>query len=165
MTLGQMLAGELQHEAANTRKLLALIPANKADWKPHPKSFALGKLAMHVADMHSWIAMTVNTTELDFASGDHAPKPFTTAEDLTGVLDKHVADAMTALAAAPDEGMGEMWTLRMGETVILALPRAQMLRSMVFNHIVHHRAQLTVYLRLLDIPIPGLYGPSADEGR
>lgn len=162
MGMNQAFLGELEHEAAQTRRVLALVPANQADFKPHPKSFSLGKLAAHVADMHTWIAVTVNTTELDFANGYTVP-PFSTPEELTSRLDTIVAEAKAALAATNDEALGETWTLRAGDHVILAMPRAQCLRTMVFNHIVHHRAQLVVYLRLLDIPVPGLYGPSADE--
>lgn len=162
MGMNHGFLAELEHEAANTRKLLALVPADQADFKPHPKSFSLGKLAAHVADMHNWVAITVNTTELDFAKGYEIP-PFTTAEELTARLDTIVAEGKAALAATNDEALGETWTLRAGDHVLLAMPRAQCLRSMVFNHIIHHRAQLTVYLRLLDIPVPGLYGPSADE--
>ncbi len=162
MGMNHSFLAELEHEAANTRKVLALVPADKADYKPHAKSFSLGKLAAHVADMHGWVVITVNTTELDFAKGYEIP-PFTTPEDLTARLDAHVAEGKAALAATNDAALAETWTLRAGEHVLLSMPRMQCLRSMVFNHIVHHRAQLTVYLRMLDIPIPGLYGPSADE--
>jgi uncharacterized damage-inducible protein DinB len=162
MGMNHGFLAELEHEAANTRRVLALVPADQADFKPHPKSFSLGKLAAHVADMHNWVAATVNTTELDFAKGYETP-PFTTSEELTARLDKSVEDGKAALMATDDAALAETWTLRAGDHVLMAMPRTQMLRSMVLNHIVHHRAQLTVYLRLLDIPVPGLYGPSADE--
>ncbi len=162
MTIARALRAELQHEAANTRKIMALIPEDKPDWAPHPKSFTIGKLAVHTADMHRWVGVTVRQTELDFAAD--GPRPtFTTNADLLTMFDEAVADALVALDGVSDEDLQVPWTLRMGDHVILTLPRAQCLRSFVFNHIVHHRAQLTVYLRLLDIPIPGLYGPSADE--
>ncbi len=162
MGINQAFLGELEHEAAQTRRVLALVPADHADFKPHPKSFSLGKLAAHVADMHNWIAVTVNTTELDFAEGYEVP-PFTTTAELTSRFDTIVEEGKAALAATNDQALGETWTLRAGEQVFLAMPRVQCLRTMVFNHIVHHRAQLIVYLRLLDVPVPGLYGPSADE--
>ena len=162
MGMNHAFLGELEHEAAQTRRVLALVPADQADFKPHPKSFTLGKLASHVADMHTWIAITVNTTELDFAKG-YAIPPFSTPEELTSRLDSIVAEGKAALAATNDEALAETWTLRSGDQVFLAMPRIQCLRTMVFNHIVHHRAQIVVYLRLLDIPVPGLYGPSADE--
>lgn len=163
MGMNHAFLGELEHEAANTRKLLALVPADKADYKPHDKSFSLGDLAVHVAEMYSWIGMTVTTTELDFATFKYNPTPFSTADELTARLDGYVADAKEKLAATNDEELGVTWTMRQGDHVFFAMPRAQSLRSMVYNHIVHHRGQLTVYLRLLDIPLPGMYGPSADE--
>lgn len=162
MGINHAFLGELEHEAAQTRRVLALVPADQADYKPHPKSLAIGKLAAHVVDMHNWIAVTVNTTELDFAKGYQTP-PFTTTEELVSRFDTIVSEAKAALAATNDEALGETWTLRAGEQVFLAMPRVQCLRTMVFNHIVHHRAQLIVYLRLLNVPVPGLYGPSADE--
>lgn len=155
--------GELEHEAANTRRVLALVPADKGDWKPHPKSFSLGNLAVHLTEMHGWVDMTVKETELDFAKFEYKPAPFTTPEELTTRLDGYLVQAKTALAGTNDEELGVPWTLRNGEHVMFTMPRVQCLRSMVMNHIVHHRAQLTVYLRLLDIPVPGMYGPSADE--
>jgi uncharacterized damage-inducible protein DinB len=162
MTIAETFLAELQHEAANTRKILALVPADKVDWTPHAKSFTLGKLAVHTADMHTWIGATVRDTELDFAKNGTQPV-YTSTADLLATFDAAVADATAALQGVSDADMQVVWTLRMGEHVILAMPRAVVLRSFVFNHVVHHRAQLTVYLRMLDIPIPGLYGPSADE--
>jgi len=162
MTIAQALRAELQHEAANTRKVLALIPEDKPDWTPHAKSFTIGKLAVHTADMHTWVGVTVRDTELDFAKSGAQPT-FSSTAALLAMFDAAVADAMDALDGVSDEDLQVVWTLRMGAHVILAMPRANVLRSFVFNHIIHHRAQLTVYLRMLDIPIPGLYGPSADE--
>ncbi len=163
MGMNHAFLAELEHESANTRRVLALVPADKADYQPHPKSFTLGKLAVHVAEMHGWVAATVKETELDFAKFEYKPEPFTTADELTARLDRFVDEGKAALLATNDEELGVGWTLRNGDHVMFTMPRAQVLRSMVFNHVVHHRAQLTVYLRLLDIPIPGLYGPSADE--
>jgi uncharacterized damage-inducible protein DinB len=155
--------GELEHEAASTRKVLALVPADKADFKPHPKSFALGPLAVHVTEMHQWIDVVLNKTELDFAKGEYQPAAFSTPEELVERFDKYIIAGKAALAATNDELMSVTWQLRHDGHVLLSMPRVQCLRSMVFNHIIHHRAQLVVYLRLLDIPVPGLYGPSADE--
>jgi len=119
-------------------------------------------LAVHTADMHRWIGVTVRQTELDFAK-DGAPPVYTSTADLLATFDAHVADAVASFDGVSDDDLQVMWTLRMGAHVILSMPRAACLRTFVFNHIIHHRAQLTVYLRMLDIPIPGLYGPSADE--
>jgi uncharacterized damage-inducible protein DinB len=163
MGMNHVFLAELENEVANTRRVLSLVPSDKGDFKPHPKSFSLGNLAVHVAEMHNWVPVTVNSTELDFAKFEYKPAPFTSADELLARLDKYVEEGKQALAATNDDALGENWTLRAGEQVFFTMPRAACLRSMVFNHIVHHRAQLTVYLRLLDIPVPGLYGPSADE--
>lgn len=163
MGMNHAFLGELVHEAASTQKMLALVPADKADYTPHEKSFSLGALAVHVAEMYGWVAMTVNTDELDFATYTYNPPPFTTGDELVARVDRYVAEGRAALAATNDDALGQPWTLRSGEHVMFTMPRSQCLRSMVFNHIVHHRGQLSVYLRLLNVPLPGMYGPSADE--
>lgn len=159
------LIGELQMEAATTRKCLERIPAEKFDFKPHEKSMTFGRLATHVAEMVGWATETVNKTQIDFAAGDYQPFEPQTTEELVAFLDKHVAEAVEALKNTSDEAMMEPWTLRNGETVYFTMPRVQVLRGMVFNHIIHHRGQLSVYMRLNDIPVPSIYGPSADEGQ
>lgn len=163
MSINQAFLAELDHEAANTRKILALISAEHADFKPHSKSFALGPLAVHVAELHRWIETVLRKSELNFASGEYKPEGFSTNEELLSRFDRYAAEGKGVLAATTDADFGEMWTLRSGGHVIFTMPRVVVLRSMVFNHIVHHRAQLTVYLRLLGISVPGMYGPSADE--
>lgn len=163
MGMNHAFLGELEHEAGNTRKVLALVPADQADYKPHPKSFSLGHLAVHIAEMHGWIAPTVTTDGMDFSKFEYKPDPFSTADELVARTDKYIAQGKEALAATNDAELAKPWTLQNGDHIMFTMPRAQCLRSMVFNHIVHHRAQLMVYLRLLDIPIPGVYGPSADE--
>jgi uncharacterized damage-inducible protein DinB len=163
--LAAALIGELEMEAATTRKCLERIPAEKFDYKPHEKSMSMVRLATHVAEMTGWVIETVNKSELDFATIDYKPFEPQTTEELVGYLDKIVTDAVEALKNTSDEAMLENWTLRNGETVYFTMPRIQVLRGMVFNHIVHHRGQLSVYMRLNDIPVPALYGPSADEGQ
>jgi uncharacterized damage-inducible protein DinB len=159
------LIGELTHEAETTRKVLERIPAEKFDYKPHEKSMTMSRLATHVAEMVDWITVTCTTSELDFAVGDNKPfEPKTTAE-LVEFLDKNVAEALEALKNTSDETMREDWTLKNGETVYFIMPKIACLRTMCFNHIWHHRGQLSVYLRLNDIPVPAMYGPSADEGQ
>lgn len=155
--------GELQQEAATARKCLERIPAEKFDYKPHEKSMSMGRLAVHVAEMVGWATETVNKTQIDFAAGDYKPIEPQTTEELVAFLDKHVEEAIEALKNTSDEAMMEPWTLRNGEQVYFTMPRIQVLRGMVFNHIIHHRGQLSVYMRLNDIPVPSLYGPSADE--
>lgn len=163
--LAAALIGELQQEAATTRKCLERIPSELFDYKPHEKSMTFGRLAVHVAEMVAWATETVNKTELDFATADYKPFEPQTTEELVAYADKVVAEAIEALKNTSDEAMMENWTLRNGEAVYFTMPRIQVLRGMVFNHIIHHRGQLSVYMRLNDIPVPALYGPSADEGQ
>ncbi len=163
MSVNHAFIAELEHEAANTRRVLSAVPADKADFKPHEKSFALGALAVHITEMHQWISDVAQTSGLDFATGAYRPAPFSTTEELLDRFDRYVANGKAALASTSDEAMRETWTLSSDSHVIFAMPKVTCMRSMVFNHIIHHRAQVTVYLRLLDVPVPGLYGPSADE--
>src|SRR5215203_4038946 len=161
--LAAALIGELQQEAAVTRKCLERIPAEKFDYQPHEKSMKMGRLAVHVAEMTGWVIETVNKPELDFATMDYKPFEPQTTEELVEFFVKIVVDSIEALKTASDEALMEDWTLRNGEQVYFTMPRIGVLRGMVFNHIVHHRGQLSVYMRLNDIPVPALYGPSADE--
>lgn len=166
MTIAQSLLPEFDHEVAGTRKVLERIPADKFDWRPHPKSFSLGQLANHAANLVSWGHVTLRTTELDLSPKDGEPMRMPIATDAAGLvanLDGAAKETRAALEAAADADFGVAWTLKGGDQVYFTMPRGAVLRSMVFNHLVHHRAQLTVYLRLLDLPVPGLYGPSADE--
>ena len=164
MNPGQMLLPEFDHEMANTRRMLERVPDGKFGWKPHEKSGALGWLAGHVAMMPLWAKITLTTPGLDLeAPFDYKPV-IDTREQLLQVFDEHLKEARTLLAEAEPETFAASWTLRRGETEIFSMPRAAVMRSFVMNHMIHHRAQLSVYLRLLDVPVPGLYGPSADEG-
>ena len=163
--LAAAFLGELQHEAATTRKVLERISEDKFDFKPHEKSLTMGVLATHVAEMFNWIKITLETDALDFAAGDYVPaKPQTTAE-LVEVLDRHVAEAVESLNNAADETFMADWSLKNGAQTYFTMPKIQVLRSFCFNHIIHHRGQLSLYLRMNDIPVPALYGPSADEGQ
>lgn len=159
------LIGEMQHEAIATRACLERIPAEKFDWKPHEKSMSFGKLASHVAEMFAWTPTTLQQAELDFSKIEYKPHEPTTTEDLLEYLDKNVAEAIDALRNTPDEQFMDNWTMRNGETVYFTMPKVAVMRSFVMNHIVHHRGQLSVYLRLNDIAVPSIYGPSADEGQ
>ena len=162
MNLSQALLAEFDQEMASTRKVLERIPMDKYDWQPHTKSFSIGKLATHLAQIPGWGTVTAQTSELDFAQPFEQPNPRTT-EELLAFFDQNAAEARTALAGMSEEELDKPWTLRAGERVFFTSPKAMVLRSFVMNHLVHHRAQLTVYLRLNDIPVPALYGPSADE--
>ena len=164
MSINDALMAELQQEAAATRKCLERIPAETFDWKPHEKSMTMSRLATHVAEMVGWVKDTVENPELDFATMDYKPfAPETTAE-LVEYFDAQYAAATESLKNASDAVMMENWKMRNGEKIYVDLPRVQVMRGFIFNHIVHHRGQLSVYLRLRDIPVPPIYGPSADEG-
>jgi len=168
MPLNEMLLPEFDQEAATTRLLLERVPAKDADWKPHPKSASLGSLAVHVANLVSWLGMTLTTTELDFdppgGGGPPVPSPFTTVEALLAVFDQNAASSRAALAKAVDADFAVLWSLKSGSQVYFTLPRAVVVRSFALSHLIHHRAQLGVYLRLRDVPLPPSYGPTADSG-
>ena len=163
MSYNQGLIAELKMEAASTRKMLERVPVEKNDWKPHDKSMKLGRLATHVAELPGWITTTMTTDELDFAKIDYKPVIAATNEELLAKLDENVNKAIASLENANDADFEKMWTLRNGEKVFFSMPKKVVLRTVAYSHHYHHRGQLSVYLRLLDIPIPGMYGPSADE--
>lgn len=162
--LGSDYIAEMEQEAKVAREVLSRIPAEKFDWKPHEKSMAFGRLASHVAEMFGWTPATLNQPELDFAKMDYKPFEPATTDDLLEFFDKNVAEAIETLRNTTDDIFMENWTMRNGETEYFTMPKAVVMRSFVMNHIVHHRGQLSVYLRLNDIAVPSMYGPSADEG-
>lgn len=161
--INESFIAELQNEAKSTRRLLERVPFDNPDWKPHEKSMTLKVLSAHVAELPDWINYTINAPELDFATTDYKPKDIRSADDLVKLHDKVVASAAESLKNCTDGQMMENWTLRDGEQVFFTMPRVAVLRGMCFNHLYHHRGQLTVYLRLLGVPLPGIYGPTADE--
>ncbi len=163
MKISDAFIGELQQEAASTRKLLERVPLDKPDWAPHEKSMKLGNLANHVAELPGWVSVSLDQDELDFATFEYKPQIPKSTEELLKKFDDNLAKAMNSLNNASNEKFGENWTMRNGEQVYFTLPKAAVVRSFSFNHMYHHRAQLGVYLRLLDIPLPGIYGPTADE--
>ena len=163
MSMNQGLIAELKMEAASTKKILERVPTEKNDWKPHAKSMKMGNLANHVAELPGWIAMILTTDELDLSTMDYKPAIPTSTAELVGKLDEHVDKALKTLESAKDEDFGKTWTLRNGAHVIMAMPKIAVIRSMAYSHHYHHRGQLSVYLRLLDIPVPGMYGPSYDD--
>ena len=163
--IASALIAEMELEAAVARKCLERVPAEKFDWKPHEKSMAFGQLAVHIAEMFSWTPATLQHAELDFAKFDYKPYEPSTTADLVEYLDKNVAEAVDVLRNTPDEVFMENWTMRNGETVYFTMPKMSVMRTFVMSHIIHHRGQLSVYLRLNDIPVPSIYGPSADEGK
>ncbi|MEP6688545.1 MAG: DinB family protein [Gemmatimonadales bacterium] len=168
MPIADTLLPEFDHEMAGTRRMLEAVPAADAAWKPHPKSSPLGDLAAHIATLPLWGRLTLERTELDLgipANAALAGAPFTTTPELVERFDRNVRDARAALAAATDADMAVTWTLKNAGTTILSMPRAAVLRGFVLSHMIHHRAQLSVYLRLRDVPLPSLYGPTADTRR
>ncbi len=162
MSIAQSMLPEFEHEMANTRKALERVPEDKLEWKPDPKSMSLGKLASHVAEMVGWGAMTLQTDSLDL-SPDMKPFVASSRKELLEQFDKNVVDTRAALEKTSDADMMKTWSLTMGGSPFLSMPKVAVFRSMIMNHIIHHRAQLTVYYRLNGVPVPALYGPSADE--
>jgi uncharacterized damage-inducible protein DinB len=168
MPISQAILPEFDHEMSNTRKTLERIPENDLTWKPHPKSMTLGRLAGHVAEMPGWVMPAMGQDSLDIAPAGEPRPQGTVAQSRQHVLDlfdKNVAGARAAIAAATDEQLMKPWSLLAGGRTIFTMPKIAVFRSMVMNHIIHHRAQLGVYLRLNNIPVPSIYGPSADEGQ
>jgi len=158
-----MFLAELEQEGAATRKILKQVPDASFDWAPHAKSMKVMRLAMHIAELYSWPARALQADEFDVAQPHARPEPFNSTQELVAFFDKVLAQSKEALATANDEDVARMWTLRHGERVIFTLPKSVVIRRMVLNHTIHHRGQLSVYLRLLEVPVPGVYGPSADE--
>jgi uncharacterized damage-inducible protein DinB len=167
MKMTELFLEELETEAPPTRRVLENVPAGKPDWKPHPKSMPLGYLAELVATLPSWITMTIKQDELDLNPPGGRPKrqPLPTASDLVRALDESVAGAREALKGTTDEFLLTPWRLLVAGKVVNVSPRYVVIRDAVFNHLAHHRGQLTVYLRLNDKPVPSIYGPSADDQR
>jgi len=168
MSIGQAFAAELEHEAATTRRCLERIPEDKLGWKPHEKSMTMGELAAHIANMTNWANFTMNQDVFDLNPTDgpafQSPKVDSIPELLT-YFDKGVADAKASMLAAEDARWMTNWSLANAGKTLMTFPRVTVMRSFVMNHIVHHRGQLSVYLRQCDIPVPSIYGPSADEGQ
>ena len=166
MPLNEAILPEFDHEMANTRKTLERVPDDKPNWKPHEKSWAMMELATHVANIPSWTALTLAADSFDMAPKDgDAPKvPEAGSKDeALEMFDKNVSEARAAIEAASDEDLMKSWSLLSGGETLFSMPKIAVLRNFVLNHTIHHRAQLGMYLRLNDIPVPAIYGPSADE--
>lgn len=162
MTQIEAFTKELEKEAVVTRKMLSAIPTDKFGWKPHEKSMTIKRLATHIAELPSWIGMTFTTKELDFEKNPYKVEDVNTTEELLAYFGRVLEDGREQLKAGKEEALDELWTLRSGATIYSTEPKWEVLR-MAMSQIIHHRAQLGVYLRLLDVKIPGSYGPSADE--
>jgi uncharacterized damage-inducible protein DinB len=166
MHIKDALLPEFDQEMANTRKVLERCPEEKYGWKPHARSFSMASLATHLANMTGWAADVMTKDSFDISPPGAPPykeEPAATREELLGRFDKNTASARAAIGGATDEQFMASWSLLAGGETIFTMPRVACMRSMVMNHIIHHRGQLTVYLRLNDVPVPAIYGPSADE--
>jgi len=166
MPIKDALLREFDQEMANTRKVLERCPEDKFGWKPHAKSFSMASLATHLANMTGWTVATIAKDSFDISPPGAPPykeEPVATRKELLERFDKNTANAHTAIAGATDDQFMASWSLLAGGQPIFTMPRIACIRTMVLNHIIHHRGQLTVYLRLNDVAVPAIYGPSADE--
>jgi uncharacterized damage-inducible protein DinB len=165
MPIADVLLPEFDHEMGTTRRLLEIVPTKDATWRPHPKSYTLGDLAAHIARLPGWGRYVLTQNEIDLGAPENAPlarAEFTTTAELVEQFDRNVRGTREALAATSDAGMKETWTLKNTGRVVFAIPRAAALRAFILSHLIHHRGQLSVYLRLRDVPLPSIYGPTAD---
>jgi len=162
MNIVELVIKEVEAEAITTRKMLERVPTDKLQWQPHSKSMIMEHLAVHIAELPSWISLALHTNELDFAANPYQPTPVKDIQDILNVFEQSLQQGLDALKQAKEEDLLPTWTLRNGEQVYLTVTKYEMIRQSI-SQIIHHRAQLGVFLRLLDIPIPGSYGPSADE--
>ncbi len=166
MTIAESILPEFEMEMANTRKVLDRIPDDKLDWKAHEKSLSIGSVGSHLASIPGWVEMTLTQDVLDVnpkGGEPYQPPKCDSRQEILDLFDANVAAAKKTIAATPDEEFGKSWSLLSGGEALLTMPKLGVIRTYVLNHTIHHRGHLCVYLRLNDIPVPGLYGPSADD--
>ena len=164
MSITTAFIGELKHESALTKKMLERVPLDKKEWKPHEKSMTLGRLATHVADISHWVSDIIHVDDFDFMKNyNFNPRSAETTGELLEIFQTNLDKAFADLSQINDADLEKSWTVRRGEQVMFNTPKKIAIRGWALNHMVHHRGQLSVYLRLLDVPVPGMYGPSADE--
>jgi uncharacterized damage-inducible protein DinB len=163
MAMRDALLAEFDHEMAVTRRALERVPTADNDWKPHVKSYSLGALAAHIANIPTWLGTILTTADLDVSAGTGPRVVHATSAALLAAFDRNVAEGRARLAATSEAELVQPWTLRNGDHVVFTMPKMGVLRGFVFSHSIHHRGQLSVYLRLRDVPVPAMYGPSADE--
>jgi uncharacterized damage-inducible protein DinB len=162
MTIAETLLPEFDRETTTTRKLLERLPEDKFEWKPHAKSMSLGQLAAHVATIPMWGSVTVSQPEFDLATNPPRP-PMATRAEILAAFDRFVRETRAALVGRSDPELMAPWALRNGKETVFSMPKVAVWRSFVMSHLIHHRGQLSVYLRMQDVALPGIYGPSADE--
>jgi uncharacterized damage-inducible protein DinB len=163
MPLVDALLPEFDHEMTMTRKVIDRAPEDKFEWKPHAKSFSLGALATHLANLPTWGTETLTKSQIDLPAAQPPLAAIPSKIELMATFDRNVAATRAALAGRTDAELLAMWSLKRGGKTLFSMPKASVLRSFVLSHVIHHRGQLSVYLRLLDVPVPSIYGPSADE--
>ena len=163
MAIRDALLPEFDHEMATARRVIERVPEDKFGYKPHDKSMTMGRLASHIAEMPTWATSGIMMDSLDMASGY---KPFEAGSraELLEAFDKNVAGARNSIAGASDETLMKNWSLKNGDKTLMTMPKIAVVRTFMLNHVIHHRGQLSVYLRLNNLPVPSIYGPSADEG-
>lgn len=163
MAVKDAFIAELKHESSMTRKMLERIPLDKKEWRPHEKSMTLGRLATHVAETTHWISDIINADEFDFMGRSFTPHTASSSGELLQIFDDNLKAAIRDLEKMNDDDFKKSWIVKRGEQVMYNTPKKVAIRGWAFSHLIHHRGQLSVYLRLLDVPVPGMYGPSADE--
>lgn len=163
MALSAPLVAEIKHTAAATKRILERVPTDQLGWKPHEKSMTLGRLASHVAELTQWMKIILEAREFDFAVNQFNRRNVASNEELLAIFEGNIKEAVTLLEAATDEQLNEKWKLLRAGNALFDIPRKVAIRELIMNHTIHHRGQLSVYLRLLNIPVPGMYGQSADE--
>lgn len=162
MSIQKALSIEIEREKDNTLRMLKALPNEQFGWKPHEKSMSLGELANHIVELQNWFPLVLNKEVLDFKI-DYIPSTLTTKEELIEVLENGFEENKKVIASLSDDNYFSQWTLKAGDFIIAEMPKAGAIRFIITNHLIHHRGQLSVYLRLLNVPVPGIYGPSADE--
>ncbi len=163
MSVTSSFIGEIKHEAALTRKILERVPLDKKDWRPHEKSMSLGRLATHIAENLRWAHEILQSDEFDFAVKGFTSHTAADTKELLAIHDEHYQKVLADLEKSNDDELSKPWTIRRGDVLFGTMPKKVAIRGYALNHLIHHRGQLSVYLRLLDVPVPGLYGPSADD--
>lgn len=163
MNMIDPVLAELAHEAATTRRLLERLPERQLAWKPHDRSMTLGRLATHIAEIPGWVGGIVDRTEFDVGAGGYTPPTIDRVPEIVALFDRGIAAATEALKRQSNDALLATWQLKKNSRLVVEMPRMGVIRTLLLNHLIHHRGQLSVYLRLQNVPLPSIYGPTADE--